>query len=125
MSKRKKARRAKSAEGYLLVHDQLGVLLGFSEIPTDQPDERLEVPVFSNFEAGGRREALILWPSMRLFVMLDDVKQQMRDFGPEGFSLKPIRCRRGRLFLPMKECRDLGIPQWNEFPADYYSGLSH
>lgn len=66
MSKRKQARRAKSDEGYRLVHDQLAVLLRFTEIPTDQPDERLEVSVFSNFEAGGRREGLILWPSMRL-----------------------------------------------------------
>ena len=126
MSKHKKANKPSKQQGYLLTHEQLGVLLGFMEIPTDEEGTTTKmVPMFSNFEPGGRGEALILWPDMKLLPILDDVRNQMRDFGPEGFTLTAVKCNPGKLFLPMQECEKLGLPKWNDLPTMHYSAWHH
>ena len=126
MSKSKSDRKkAAKRDGYLLTHDQLGVLLGFMELPGEEEEEMRRIPMFSNFEPGGRGEGLILWSDMKLLVILDDIKNQLRDFGPEGFTLTPIKCRKGQLFLSMKACEELGIPKWSETPAGHYSTYTH
>jgi hypothetical protein len=111
--------------GYLLTHDQLGVLLGFMEIPGEEEGEMQRIPMFSNFESGGRGEALILWSDMPLLVILDEIKNQLREFGPEGFTLTPIHCRKGKLFLPMHKCEKLGIPKWHDGMPRQYSDYTH
>lgn len=126
MSKQKKAHKSGKQQAYLLTHDQLGVLLGFMELPLDEEGTTAKmVPMFSNFEAGGRSEAIILWPDMKLLPILDDIKNQMRDFGPEGFTLTPVKCKPGKLFLPMRDCAKLGVPKWNDLPTMHYSAWHH
>lgn len=124
-AKGKKAKKAAKQQGYLLTHDQLGVLLGLMEVPVDDEGAMMEVPVFSNFAAGGRQEALILRADLRLYALLDRITQQSREFGLEGFRLLPVKCKQGELYLPMEKCIKLGLPQWHEYPAHWGSASRH
>jgi hypothetical protein len=62
---------------------------------------------------------------MQLLPILDDIKNQMRDFGPEGFRLTPVTCKPGKLFLPMRDCEKLGVPKWHDLPTLHYSAWHH
>lgn len=128
MSKGKKAkakRKVAKQQGYLLAHDKLGVLLGFMEIPGEEEDQLMDIPLFSNFEPGGRAEALILRSDLKLYSVVDRVVQQSKHFGTEGFQLIPVTCKQGELYLPMAKCRELGVPEWHAIPTDYYSAGGH
>lgn len=123
--KGKNAKKATKQQGYLLTHDKLGVLLGFLELPVDNESGTLEMPIFSNFEAGGRQEALILRADLRLYTLIDRITQQTREFGPEGFRLLPVKCKQGELYLPMEKCVKLGLPKWYEYPPHWGSESRH
>lgn len=117
MKRSKLPARVSRTRGYLLTHRTLGVFLGFDE----------GLPLFSNLEPAGRQEAIIFPAELNLvsFESLDLVKESLRHFGPEDFSLLPIKRRNGQMYLPMAECVRLGLAPWCEFPTWYFSVSRH
>lgn len=100
---------------YLLVHDVLGVFIGFEN----------GVFYWSNLDSGGNSNALLLSKDK----LKDEFIKHMvlflgKHFG-DGFATKPCKVAGDENHLPMEECVKLGFNKWSEFENTYFTDRVH